>query len=217
MGRASSRGVEQHFNVNRTGPFMTHRPAPTDVEIHPLIAGRWSPRAYDDRPVDHAAVLALLEAARWAPSAYNMQPWRFVVFEKSVDKAAFDRAFATLVPFNQGWNANAQVLFAVIADTLTSKGTENATASYDAGAAAMALLLQASSMGLAAHSMSGFDGNAFREAFGVSQRYKVLAMISVAHHGDAKGLPEGLAEREGAPRARLPLDQIATFGEWKGA
>ena len=137
---------------------MTDRPAPTDIEIHPLIAGRWSPRAYSAQPVDHAAVLALLEAARWAPSAYNVQPWRFVVFEKGVDQAVFDRAFATLVPFNQGWNANAQVLIAVVADTLTSKGTENGTASYDAGAAAMSLLLQAHSMGLAAHSMSGFDG-----------------------------------------------------------
>jgi nitroreductase len=194
---------------------MTHRPAPTDIAIHPLIAARWSPRAYADRPVEHAQVIAMLEAARWAPSAFNAQPWRFVVFQKADDPAAFERAFGTLVSFNQSWNANAQVLIAVLADTLTSKGATNPSASYDAGAAAMALLLQAHAQGLAAHSMSGLDADAFRKAFAIPERYAVLSMISVAHHGDVQALPAALAEREQAPRARLPLDQIAHFGKWR--
>jgi nitroreductase len=196
---------------------MTDRPAPTETAIHPLIAGRWSPRAYADRPVAHAQVLALLEAARWAPSAFNAQPWRFLVFEKAEDPAAFQRAFATLVPFNQSWNAHAQVLIAVLADTLTAKGAENPGASFDAGAAAMALLLQAHAQGLAAHPMSGLDANALREAFALPARFEVLSMISVAHHGDAHALPPALAEREQAPRSRMPLGQIAHFGAWPDA
>ncbi|SAK67825.1 nitroreductase family protein [Caballeronia ptereochthonis] len=194
---------------------MTHRPAQTDIDIHPLIAARWSPRAYAERPVAHEQVLALLEAARWAPSAFNAQPWRFVVFEKGQDPDAFARAFATLIPFNQTWNAPAQVLIVVLADTLTSKGTVNPSASYDAGAAAMALLLQAQAQGLAAHPMSGFDASAFRQAFVIPERYAALSVISVAHHGDAQALPAALAEREAAPRARLPLDEIARFGGWQ--
>ncbi|MDR5758463.1 nitroreductase family protein [Caballeronia sp. LZ035] len=193
---------------------MTHRPAPVDTAIHPLIAERWSPRAYADRPVGHAEVMSLLEAARWAPSAFNAQPWRFVVFEKAADPAAFERAFGTLISFNQSWNTHAQVLIAVLADTLTLKGAENPSASYDAGAAAMALLLQASAQGLAAHAMSGLDAEAFRAAFELPARFKVLSMISVAHHGDSQSLPAALAEREHAPRARLPLGKIAQFGGW---
>ncbi|BAN26282.1 nitroreductase family protein [Caballeronia insecticola] len=193
---------------------MTHRPASTDVEIHPLIAGRWSPRAYADRPVAHAQVLAMLEAARWAPSAFNAQPWRFVVFEKTVDATAFERAFGTLISFNRSWNVHAQVLIAVLADTLTSKGAVNPGACYDTGAAAMALLLQAHAQGLAAHAMSGLDADAFRAAFAIPARYEVQSMISVAHHGDAQTLPAALAEREHAPRARLPMERIAHFGAW---
>ncbi|SAK96606.1 oxidoreductase [Caballeronia hypogeia] len=193
---------------------MTHRPAPTDIAIHPLIAGRWSPRAYADRPVAHAQVIALLEAARWAPSAYNVQPWRFVVFEKASDTAAFERAFRLLVPFNQSWNANAQVLIAVLADTLTAKGEANPSASYDAGAAGMALLLQAHAQGLAAHAMGGFDRTGLKEAFDIPQRFEALSIISIAHHGDARALPDALAERELAPRARLALNDIAQFGGW---
>ncbi|MDR5816670.1 nitroreductase family protein [Caballeronia sp. LZ033] len=195
---------------------MTDRPAQTDLPIHSLLAERWSPRAYSDKAVAHEQVLALLEAARWAPSAFNAQPWRFVVFEKAVDPNAFTRAFTTLIPFNQTWNAPAQVLIAVLADTLTSKGTVNATASYDAGAAAMALLLQAHALRLAAHPMSGFDAPAFQQAFDIPERYVPLSMISVAHHGDAQALPAQLAEREAAPRARLPLEKIAHFGGWPG-
>jgi nitroreductase len=193
---------------------MTYRPAPTDIAIHPLISDRWSTRAYADRPVEHTHVIALLEAARWAPSAYNVQPWRFIVFEKKQDAEVFGRAFATLVPFNQTWNANAQVLIAVLADSIGPKDAPNPTAAYDAGAAALSLLLQAHAQGLAAHAMSGFDAGAFRTAFAIPERYVPLSFISVAHHGDAQSLPAALAERETAPRARLPLEDIAFFNGW---
>ncbi len=49
-----------------------------DHPIDPLFLARWSPRAYDARPMPEADLLRILEAARWAPSAYNYQPWRFV-------------------------------------------------------------------------------------------------------------------------------------------
>jgi nitroreductase len=198
-----------------TDANMTHRPAPTDIAIHPLISDRWSPRAYADRPVDHAQVISILEAARWAPSAYNVQPWRFIVFEKSQDADAFGRAFAALVPFNQSWNVNAQVLIAVLTDTIGPKDVPNPSASYDAGAAGLSLLLQAHAHGLAAHAMGGFDGAAFRAAFDIPERFAVLSFISIAQHGDVFSLPAGLAEREAAPRARLPLSEIARFGKWE--
>lgn len=55
---------------------MTAKPAPTEVDIHELIAGRWSPRAFSEKPVERAQLHRLLEAARWAPSSNNLQPWR---------------------------------------------------------------------------------------------------------------------------------------------
>ena len=45
------------------------RQADTRVPIHPAIAARWSPRAFDPEAVVTAEQLtALLEAARWAPT-----------------------------------------------------------------------------------------------------------------------------------------------------
>jgi nitroreductase len=186
----------------------------TSHAIHPLLAERWSPRAYAERPVDHADIVTLIEAARWSPSAYNAQPWRFLVLERARDHAAFERAFDALVPFNQSWNTHAQALIAVFADTLDAKDAPNPGASYDAGAAAFAILLQAHAQGLAAHAMSGFDAARLTQAFAIPARYVALSVISVAHHGDAASLPAALAERETAPRARKAVDEIAHFGAW---
>ncbi|WP_368623317.1 nitroreductase family protein [Paraburkholderia sp. BR13444] len=196
---------------------MAKKPAPTEVAIHELIAGRWSPRAYSSEPVSRDQLRAVLEAARWAPSSYNAQPWRFVVFDRSVDEVAFQKAFATLVPFNQGWNAPAPVLIAVTAHTLSNKGDVNRCALYDAGAAAMALVLQAHALGLAAHQMSGFDVNAFRTTFELPQDVEPIAMISLGHYGDVDKLDPVLREREKAPRQRAALAEIAYGGGWKKA
>lgn len=191
------------------------KPAPTAVPIHELIAGRWSPRAYSSEPVSREALHTVMEAARWAPSGYNLQPWRFIVFDRTADEAAFKRAFSTLVPFNQQWNAPSSVLIAVTAQTLTTKGEVNRTAQYDAGAAAMALVLQAHALGLAAHQMSGFDVNAFRKEFALPNDVEPLAIISIGHYGEAEKLDPVLRDREKAERTRAAIGDIVYANAWK--
>ena len=57
---------------------MTMR-AETDRPVHELIAARWSPYAFADRPVAKEDLRSLFEAARWAASSYNEQPWTYLV------------------------------------------------------------------------------------------------------------------------------------------
>src|SRR5919206_351582 len=107
-----------------TTAATTRRPgktADTGVPVHPLLAGRWSPRAFDpDRPVTEAQLTALLEAARWAPSAANSQPWRFLVTHRG--EPAFDRVLATPAPGNQLWAKDAPVLLLAAAETVDAEG-----------------------------------------------------------------------------------------------
>ncbi|GJH22392.1 nitroreductase family protein [Caballeronia novacaledonica] len=196
---------------------MTTKPAPTDIDIHELIAGRWSPRAFSSAPVERAQLHRLLEAARWAPSSNNLQPWRFIVFDRHRDEAAFKRAFDTLMPGNQKWNVNVPLLVCVTASSLTPKGDANRTATYDTGAAAMALVLQAHALGLATHQMGGFDRDAFRQALSIPADVEIIAMIAIGHHGDASQLDETLREREAAPRARKTLAETAFESAWDKA
>ena len=47
--------------------------AETSAPVHDIIGKRWSPRAFDSRPVEHAKLRSLFEAARWAASTRHKQ------------------------------------------------------------------------------------------------------------------------------------------------
>ena len=192
-------------------------PAITQVPIDALIAKRWSPRAFDvTKPVSQAQIIALLEAARWAPSCFGDQPWRFIVWDKNTDAAAWQQALECLVPSNQTWAKNAPVLVLSCHDTLFShNGKPNRFAAYDTGAAAENLCLQATSLGLMAHQMGGFDSAKTRETFAIPAQYELMAMLAVGYEGDANQLPDDLKARELAERNRKPLGELFFNGTWE--
>jgi nitroreductase len=192
------------------------KPAITRTPIHDLLAARWSGRAYDvNKPVTQEQVIALLEAARWAPSCFGDQPWRFVVWNRSEDAASWQRAFECLVPGNQDWVKNAQVLLLVTADTLFNhNGKPNRWGQYDTGAAAENLCLQAEAMGMMAHQMGGFDADKARSEFGVPEQYIPMAMIAVGYPADPATFSDEVRERELAPRKRRELGELFFAGAW---
>lgn len=192
------------------------KPALTQVPIDATIANRWSGRAYDaGKPVSQAQIIALLEAARWSPSCYGDQPWRFIVWDKNTDAAAWQKAFDCLAPGNQAWVKDAPLLFLVAADSLFNhNGQQNRWSEYDTGAAAENLCLQASAAGLMAHQMGGFDTDKTRATFAVPEQYSLMAMISVGYPADLATLAGETLTRETAPRKRRPLGELFYGGAW---
>src|SRR5690348_1569574 len=82
--------------------------------LHPLLAGRWSTRAFDpDHVLTDAGLERLLEAARWAPSAGNSQPWRLGVARRGTPE--FAAMAAALAPGNALWAGAASALVLVAA------------------------------------------------------------------------------------------------------
>ncbi|MGH9331045.1 MAG: nitroreductase family protein, partial [Vicinamibacterales bacterium] len=143
------------------------KPAATDYPILDVIRERWSPRAFDDRPVDRADLLSLLEAARWAPSSFNEQPWRFVIAERHSDPAAFERVIGSLVESNQVWARLAPIVgYSVASMTWAKTGRPNRHAWHDVGLSMSRLLIEATSRGLFVHQMAGYDTQKAREACG---------------------------------------------------
>ena len=192
------------------------KPAITQVPIADLIANRWSPRAFDaSKPVSHEQVIALLEAARWAPSCFGDQPWRFIVWDKNVDAAAWQHAYDCLAPSNRTWVQAAPILMLTCADTLFGHNqSPNRWAQHDTGAAAENLCLQASHMGLAAHQMGGFNADLACEKFAIPTQYTPMAMIALGYAGDPNQLPDELKQRELAERKRKPLGELFFDGAW---
>jgi len=197
---------------------MLEKYAATSVNIHELIAKRWSPRSFDpDQPVSHDDLLALLEAARWAPSCFNDQPWRFIVCDKNTDERAWQTAFGLLAEKNQTWAKNAPVLLlAVATSTFSHNGSPSRWGMYDTGAASMALCLQAVALGLAAHQMGGYDNVKAREVFGIPDDCTPMAMMAVGHPASADLLADDFREAETGPRSRAPLAGRFYAGSWGG-
>ncbi len=193
------------------------KPAATREPIAPLLASRWSPRAFDPgRAIGAGEIVALLEAARWAPSCFGAQPWSFVVCDRGADSAAWERLHGCLAPGNQAWAGLAPLLIlAVGRKDFAHNGKPNRHHLYDTGAASMSLVLQAEALGLRAHQMGGFDPERAREAFGVPDGHDCIAVIAVGHQADPDVLPDpGLRERERAPRGRDPLGERFFAGGW---
>lgn len=193
-----------------------HNPAITQVNINETIANRWSGRAYDaTKSVSAEQITALLEAARWAPSCFGDQPWRFVVWDKNTEPSAWQQAFGCLVASNQAWVKDGSVLLLVCADTLFNQSQQpNRWAQYDTGAAAENLCLQASSMGLMAHQMGGFNADLAREKFSIPAQFTPMAMVCVGYAADIATVTGETLARETAPRSRRPLNELFFAGSW---
>ncbi|WP_028849797.1 nitroreductase family protein [Thermocrispum municipale] len=191
---------------------MTEKVAESSVELHELIARRWSPRAFDpDEKISDKQLRALLEAARWAPSYGNTQPARFLVGPRG--SQTFDRILGVLTEANQAWAHRVSVLFLGLAVTRNEKG-ELPYATYGVALAAQNLVLQAVAEGLAGHQMAGFDPQAARREFSLPDDVEPVVAIAVGKPVDADILGhEALIDRERAPRRRLPLSEIA-LSDW---
>jgi nitroreductase len=192
------------------------KPAATEVPIAEPLASRWSPRAFDpDHPVEPEKVTALFEAARWAPSSSNEQPWRYLVFDGR-DAEARRMAEDCLTPGNAWAKRAAILLIGCTKRTYTRNGKPNRHATHDLGAASMSLVLQATSMGLIAHQMGGFDPAAARGAFAIPDDFDVMTMIAVGYPGDVDLLPPERRASETGPRSRKPAANFAFRDRWPG-
>ncbi len=190
------------------------KPADTQYPIHDLLRHRWSPRAFDDRPIEPEKLRSLFEAARWAPSSNNGQPWRFLVATKD-DKAGYDRLFNCLVKANQKSAYRAPVLMLSVAQLQFEDGSPNRHALHDVGMAAENLVLQGTALGLVAHQMAGFRIDQARADCKIPEGYEPVAMIAVGYPGDPAQLSDRLRAREVQPRVRKPLTELVYSATWE--
>ena len=190
--------------------------AGTEVTINKLLAERWSPRAFNPEfIIDNNSLSSLLEAARWAPSCYGDQPWRFVVFQKH-DITSWVGVLNCLSVGNQNWAMDASILIVVCSNTNFNHNNEpNRWAHYDTGAAAENICLQATSIGLFAHQMGGFDQDKVRSLSNIPTKFDILACMVVGKSLDESKLSKVQKDKEGQVRSRKALKDIYFINEWK--
>lgn len=197
------------MKVDEMDPLDYRKP---EHDVSPVFPKRWSPRAMSGEPITDEELMSLFEAARWAPSSYNAQPWRFVYARRGTEH--WDRLFGLMSDFNKSWTKNAAVLVVVISrDRFEYNNMPSVTHEFDAGAAWENLALQASSMGLVAHGMQGFNYERARRELDIPGSYTVQAMIAIGKPGDTEDLPEELRERE-EPSTRKGVGEFVFEGRF---
>jgi len=181
----------------------------TEHKIDPIFTERWSPRAFQEKPVPEEKLMRLFEAARWAPSAFNHQPWRFILLTSQEDK---ERFYPCISEGNLAWCRKVPVLVLIISE-INRDGAPNPSHSFDTGAAWGYLSLAATMEGLATHPMTGFDFHQARSILNIPDEYAIQALVAIGYQGSAEQLDEPLRQRE-FPKGRRPLDELLYAGRF---
>ncbi len=184
--------------------------APTELELHPLITNRWSPRALDVNDIiSNGDLHAILEAARLAPSAFNEQPWRFI-FGKRGDET-FNQILNGLGEFNQLWAKNSSALLLVVGTKQRGNGDPHPSYQYDLGLAVSQGTFEAHNRGYVTHQMTGFNHDVMCQTFDLTT-FEPVVVVAIGRQTDSDILPAQMAEREKALPNRKPLTELIIKG-----
>ncbi len=196
---------------------MSEKKALTDYPIHEFLAERWSPYAFQDKPVMQVDLCSLFEAARWAASSYNEQPWSYIVATKD-NPEHFQQLLSCLVEGNQVWAKNAPVLALGIVNLKFALNNEdNRAAIHDLGTATGNLVVEATARGLCVHQMIGILPDKARSLFSIPEGSEAWTGMAIGYQGDPMTLPDALKERDLMPRQRKALEQFVFSGKWGNA
>jgi nitroreductase len=194
---------------------MSEKSALTNYPIHELLAERWSPYAFQDRPVSEADLRSLFEAARWSASSYNEQPWSYLVATKE-NPDQFQQLLSCLTEGNQVWAKDAPVLaLGIVSLKFRLNHQDNRAAIHDLGLATGNLVLEATARGICVHQMIGIFPDKARALFDIPEGFEAWTGIAIGYQGDPMTLPDALKERDLRPRQRKPLEQFVFSGKWE--
>lgn len=191
---------------------MPDKAARTEHPIHPLLASRWSPRAFSVRLLDGDTIASMFEAARWSPSANNLQPWGFIYAERGTPD--FEALCGCLKESNALWARNAALIGLALERPAKPDGSPNGHARYDLGQAVAHMTFQACALGVHVHQMAGFDLAHARAALGVPPDLLPVTAFAIGYLGEASSLPATVQEKELAARSRNPASVFVHVGRW---
>lgn len=198
--------------MNTAIASLPEKKASPDHPIHELLAERWSPYAFADRPVSEADLSSLFEAARWAASSYNEQPWTYFIATRE-NSGEFARLLSCLVPANQAWAKAAPVLvLGIVSQRFSKTHKDNRAAVHDLGLASGNLVMEATARGLSVHQMIGILPERARELYQIPEHHEAWTAMAVGFKANVNEMPAEMRERDLAPRQRKPTSQFVFTG-----
>ncbi len=170
------------------------------MDVIEAVKTRRSIRSYINKPMEEEKLAKILEAARLSPSAVNFQPCSFIVVK---DKVARQR-LSTAYP--RSWFIQAPVIIVACASPQQAWKRSDGEEFWkvDAAIAMQTLVLAATSEGLGTCWIGAFDEKKAKEALGIPENVRVVAMTPVGY----------AAENKAQVTERKPLEQIVHYDKW---
>jgi nitroreductase len=171
------------------------------METWDAIRARRNVREFDDRPIAGDDLDRILEAARRAPSSRNSQSWDFVVVTER------DHLQALSGVWRGGDHiARAAAAVAILVPTIPDPHVRERCA-FDAGQAAMSMMLAAADLGIGScHSAIG-DQALMRRLLGAPEDREGVIILSL-------GYPEGRPLSPVAQPQRRAFDDVVHRERW---
>ena len=170
------------------------------MDFFDVVNGRYSTRAYEDKPVEEEKLHKILDAARLAPSASNRQEWRFIV----VRDAEKRRKLADIA-HKQAFVGQAPVVLAACAVTdnhLMACG--QLCYPIDLAIALEHVALAATALGLGTCWIGAFDEAAAKKLLGVPADVRIVQLMPLGYPSDKP-----------RPKTRMRLDEIVMDDGWR--
>lgn len=171
------------------------------MELYETIQARRSVRAYQNKPVEEAALNRILEAGRLAPSWCNRQCWRFIVVQDPAMRALLGEVVDNP---SKACYTDAPYTIVVCADSSDS-GVMGGKEYYlaDCAIAMEHMVLAATAEGLSTCWVGAFQEYPVRNVLRIPSQIKVVGIT-----------PLGYAAEEPEPTPRKPLDEIVYYDGW---
>ena len=152
------------------------------MEFMEVVAGRYSCKKYDSRPVEQAALDAILEAGRLAPTAKNLQEQHVYVVRSPEGLQKID----ALTPCRYG-----APLVLVVAyekeNVYTYPGGRVDSGAEDAAIVATHMILAAYDQGVGSCWLNRFDPDQARELLGLPESEEVLMLMDLGYPAPGAG------------------------------
>jgi nitroreductase len=165
------------------------------------ITSRRNVRDFEDRAIPGETLDRILEAARRSPSSRNGQPWDFVVV---TDRDQLER-------LSHVWRSGAHVAdsAATVALILPAalEGQARATALFDLGHAAMAMMVAAADQGIGSGHSAVADQDLAREVLGLPADRTAEYLIDFGYPADRPLKPLKRINRR-------PFEEVVHMGGW---
>ncbi len=155
-----------------------------------LMRARFAVKRFDG-PAEDWKVEKIIEAVRLSPSSYNIQPWRLFIVKGGNREKLREHAYGQ----EQITTASHIVCFLTDRHALESapehvrkwaesRGDVLAWLEKQVYIALGVAIVQAEALGVGACPMEGFDEEKWREALGISDRYKISAILALGKKPD---------------------------------